>query len=117
MTVKPRIRARNACLRGGTTSATCSDSVVRRGNAEAPRQAPPRGTRPPTANSPPMNAREYFDLLDTITNAATPDGLTALELRLAATAMHLIERRALERVARKRGLDLAVDAAMRSPAL
>jgi hypothetical protein len=59
-----------------------------------------------------MHAREYFALLDAITAAAGPE-LPALRTRLAATEMHPLERRALERAARARELALDADAEVR----
>ena len=55
-----------------------------------------------------MHAREYFALLDAIT-AAAGAALPALRARLAATEMHPLERRALERAVRARELALDVE--------
>jgi hypothetical protein len=49
-----------------------------------------------------MDARAYFELSDGIAAAATPEQLHRLEARIAATEMHPVERRALERVVQVR---------------
>ena len=55
-----------------------------------------------------MDATLYFQLVDAIASVRAPRDLAALSERVAATAMHPLERRVLERTlrARSEALDL-----------
>lgn len=55
-----------------------------------------------------MLARAYFELVDAIADARTPAQLVDVATRIAATAMHPLERGALERQMRARELTLAI---------
>ena len=56
-----------------------------------------------------MMARAYFQLVDAIAAAGTDDEVAELRARVEATAMHPLERRALERQLRARELALQVE--------
>jgi hypothetical protein len=49
-----------------------------------------------------MLARAYFRLVDDISSAATEERVHEMRARLAATALHPLERRELERQLRSR---------------
>lgn len=53
-----------------------------------------------------MDARVYFRLTDDIAAARTPDELDAMREIVAATDMHPVERRAIERVIQGRAAAL-----------
>ena len=63
----------------------------------------------PAPNPSPMLARAYFQLVDAIAAAHTEDELAEIRTRIAATAMHPFERKALERQVRARELALQVE--------
>lgn len=56
-----------------------------------------------------MLARAYFQLVDAIADARTDAELFELRARVAATAMHPFERRALERQLRARELAMQIE--------
>ena len=62
-----------------------------------------------------MNARAYFDLVDTIAAAGTGDEIETVHARVASTEMHPFERAELERQLRARELAVLTASDRRRP--
>ena len=57
-----------------------------------------------------MNAALYFELVDAVAKVDGQAGLTVVAARIAATPMHPLERRALDRALRARSEALIIQA-------
>jgi hypothetical protein len=64
-----------------------------------------------------MNAAEYFDLVDAVTKIAGAAQLRVVADRIAATPMHPLERRVLERALRARTEALDLQSHLLTPEL
>ena len=64
-----------------------------------------------------MNAALYFELVDAVAEIDGPAQLRAVADRIAATPMHPLERRALERAVRARTQALATQRQFSTPDL
>lgn len=64
-----------------------------------------------------MNASTYFELVDAIAGVDGDAGLAAIASRVAATPMHPLERRVLDRALRARSEALAIRCQLLLPEL
>lgn len=62
-----------------------------------------------------MNASLYFELVDAIARVDSEAGLSAVVNRIAATPMHPLERRVLERALRARSEALPAQGQVETP--
>jgi hypothetical protein len=62
-----------------------------------------------------MNASLYFELVDAIARVDSEAGLSAVANRIAATPMHPLERRVLERALRARSEALSLRGQAETP--
>jgi hypothetical protein len=62
-----------------------------------------------------MNAALYFELVDAVARADGQAGLAEVAERIAATPMHPLERRVLDRAIRSRSEALALQMQLKGP--
>jgi hypothetical protein len=62
-----------------------------------------------------MNAALYFELVDAVARVDGEAGLSVVAQRIAATPMHPLERRALDRALRGRSEALALQIQVKGP--